>query len=647
VNHWEGARRVTGERSSRLDGLRGLPSNPYLTKKTQTYAIHFDLIAVAAVMVLGGIYAGSLLRIGWIPGDEGTLAQSALRVYRGELPHRDFSEAYTGGLSFLHALAFRGFGVNLFSLRIMSFLFFLAWLPALYYAARRFVNAPGAALVALTAVSWSYPNYVAAMPSWYNLFFATFGAAALLRYLEVRTSRWLFVAGVCGGASVLVKVTGLYYVAAVLLFLLFVEQSNGTPADPAAVDRRGRSGRGYRLVCGLGLGLYLAGITCMIWPEFHPGEAYEFLLPSVACVAILLAWERQGSASSETRFRSLAALTAPFLLGIAGIFGAFLMPYAASGSVRAMLHDLVASTQSRMVGLAGKEHAPTLFQVGRHGLAPMAILVFAMYGRWSRYRIVAAAIACMLGWTVFDSMQIIRMQSMYTWMMAGTLTPLVVLLGATLILGGPRCGADSALARQRLMLTISLAGVCTLIQYPVPYVTYFCYTAPLALLAAVACIGARRNPPGKLMLNILLLFYLAFGVFVMVPRHVFNPDLETGAVHAMSDARFGALRIDSTTPHYEELIPFLQAHSANGMMYAGRDCPELYFLTGLKNATRDDTGAPDAEVIAAVQAGSLRLVVLQDRTLYTSQAVSPALRAEIANALPNRRQIGRFSIYWR
>ena len=66
------------------------------------------------------------------------------------------------------------------------------------------------------------------MPSWYNLFFATFGAAALLRYLEVRTRRWLFVAGVCGGLSILMKVIGAYYIAGVLLFLAFLEQSESS-----------------------------------------------------------------------------------------------------------------------------------------------------------------------------------------------------------------------------------------------------------------------------------------------------------------------------------------------------------------------------------------------------------------------------------
>ena len=82
---------------------------------------------------------------------------------------------------------------------------------------------PVAGAVTLLAVAWSIPNYSAAMPSWYNLFFATFGLAALLRYIETQKRRWLLAAGLCGGISCLFKISGLYFVAGALLFLLFRE----------------------------------------------------------------------------------------------------------------------------------------------------------------------------------------------------------------------------------------------------------------------------------------------------------------------------------------------------------------------------------------------------------------------------------------
>ena len=76
------------------------------------------LMVLGAVLAVAGLYVGVHIGRGWVPADDGTLSQSALRVLHGQLPHRDFGEIYTGGLSFIHALAFRAFGVNLMSLRI-------------------------------------------------------------------------------------------------------------------------------------------------------------------------------------------------------------------------------------------------------------------------------------------------------------------------------------------------------------------------------------------------------------------------------------------------------------------------------------------------------------------------------------------------
>ena len=122
-------------------------------------------------------YMASHLKRGWVPHDEGTLGQSAERVLNGELPHRDFDD-YTGGLTFVHALAFREFGITSASMRIVLFVFFVPWVPAVFYVASRFGSPYSAGAVTLLSVAWSVPNYPGPMPSWYNLFFATFGAAA-------------------------------------------------------------------------------------------------------------------------------------------------------------------------------------------------------------------------------------------------------------------------------------------------------------------------------------------------------------------------------------------------------------------------------------------------------------------------------------
>jgi 4-amino-4-deoxy-L-arabinose transferase-like glycosyltransferase len=175
-----------------------------------------SLAVLLVVWALSLVWLGMFLRENWVPHDDGMLAQSAERALQGQLPHRDFDEVYTGGLSYLHAAAFKLFGTNLFSLREMLFIFFLLWVPALYFCASRFASPLAAGLATLVGVAWSVPVYPAAMPSWYCLFFATFGIAALFKYIEARATIWLFLAGLCGGLSFLVKSPGIYYIGVVL-----------------------------------------------------------------------------------------------------------------------------------------------------------------------------------------------------------------------------------------------------------------------------------------------------------------------------------------------------------------------------------------------------------------------------------------------
>src|SRR5687767_13953379 len=184
-------------------------------------------IGLIIVLLASAAYGSFFFDRGWIPHDDGTVALGAERLLSGEMPHRDYDEAYTGGLTVLHAIAFRIFGTNLVSLRLVLFLFFLAFVAALYGIARRLVNPAAAVLVTLLGVVWSLPNYFASLPSWYNLFFATFGVLALTRHLETGRPRWLFLAGLFAGASILFKIVGLYFIAAALLFLAFRETTLG------------------------------------------------------------------------------------------------------------------------------------------------------------------------------------------------------------------------------------------------------------------------------------------------------------------------------------------------------------------------------------------------------------------------------------
>ena len=189
--------------------------------------------AVPAVGLVGGaVFVASQLNHGWVPWDDGTLAQSAQRVLLGELPHRDFAELYTGGLSFLNAGVLWLTGGNLFWLRAPMLLLFLAYLSCVYLVARRFASPTVATLAALFAVAWGPPVYPAAMPSWYGLYLAVIGAYFLVRHHETGRRGWLFAAGVAGGLSICCKITGVWYVLAVALYLVYRAQER--PAESRA-----------------------------------------------------------------------------------------------------------------------------------------------------------------------------------------------------------------------------------------------------------------------------------------------------------------------------------------------------------------------------------------------------------------------------
>src|SRR5262252_6416243 len=104
------------------------------------------LWVLAVVWLLSLVYMAAYVKRGWVPHDEGTLGLSAERVLQGQLPHRDFDD-YTGGLTFLHALAFRVWGINSGSMRNVLLIFFVAWVPAVFYVASRFSAALSAGVV--------------------------------------------------------------------------------------------------------------------------------------------------------------------------------------------------------------------------------------------------------------------------------------------------------------------------------------------------------------------------------------------------------------------------------------------------------------------------------------------------------------------
>ena len=594
---------------------------------------------LAAVMVVVAAYVGFHLGDGWVPADDGILGQSALRVAQGQLPHRDFAEIYSGGLSLLHGLAFRIFGVKLMSLRYCVFLFFLVWVAAVYLIATRFTSAPAAGLITLLAVSWSYPNYPAAMPSWYNLFFATFGACALLRYLDAPQRRWLFVAGVCGGISLAIKVIGAYYIAGVLLFLAFVEQSMDCPSDCQNDERRGIS---YRVFSGGASLVFLATIFYFFHRRLGIAEGYLFVLPAAALVAMLIFYPHKGfQPGAPARFRRLFGMVVPFTCGVAAPLCLFLIPYARSGAVSSVFTGIMGSVAERSVGLGVIRPLTPVRAI--YALSLMGVIAAAMYLRELQGKLVGFAVSLGLLALLWKSNQDVVSG---TWSSVALLTPLVVVAGTVIVLRTGRSGALTSAQQQRIVLLIGVAGLCSYVQFPFAAPIYLLYSLPLTLLAAVAMVTYTRQLPGTIVIASVMVFYMLFGFVNLIPDHIYELTHKLGPFQQLSIERGAGLRVEAA-PWWGRTIQFLQQHGQNGTIYAGNDCPQLYFLSGLENATRDDAGATDDEVMTALQSDKLKLVVINERPFFAGSQMSPRLRAEIIKRFPEQRMLGIFRVLWR
>ncbi|MGD0841822.1 MAG: glycosyltransferase family 39 protein [Candidatus Acidiferrales bacterium] len=587
-----------------------------------------------------------------MPHDDGMLAQSAERALQGQLPHRDFDEVYTGGLSYLHAAAFKLFGTNLFSLREMLFIFFLLWVPALYFCASRFASPLAAGLATLVGVAWSVPVYPAAMPSWYCLFFATFGIAALFKYIEARATIWLFLAGLCGGLSFLVKSPGIYYIGVVLLFFLFCEQSQARAENEAEASASKPPGKIYPLFLRLSILAFVAALALLIHRLAGLTELYYFMLPGLALGLALLAREARPALRTDgTRFRNLFRMAIPFLAGAVLPVALFLIPYAATHSLGSFYRGVFVAPFMRI--------SMAVFLPPALGdliaLVPsVGLLAFACFSKRGESPYVAAAAAAGLV-TVLVAAPYHPIVYQFDWLSAGTMIPVIVVAGALVVLSGRAEWKLDELSRQRMFLILSAAALCSLIAFPYSSATYFCYVAPLVALAALAIVSAR-SPRPRLLPAMAAVFYAAFMMFMVTPgfaldsmsRWYVPPQLTV----PLGLPRAGALRVKPfDAAVYNRVISLVEQKARNGAVYAGPDSPEIYFLAGMQNPSRvifdgmEDYAHETSRVLAAIDSANPTVIVI-NRLPAVSTPFPVDLREALAARFPEKRDIGKFEVRW-
>ena len=114
------------------------------------------LISILAGVICYGLFYN---RSAWL-SVIGYSVSPAERVLQGEVPYRDFLYNYTPGILWLNAVLMHLFGVNLLTIHMGLFVFKVATLIVLYFAAKRLVGVWAALIPVALSLSWIGYKYI-------------------------------------------------------------------------------------------------------------------------------------------------------------------------------------------------------------------------------------------------------------------------------------------------------------------------------------------------------------------------------------------------------------------------------------------------------------------------------------------------------
>jgi hypothetical protein len=558
----------------------------------------------------------------------------------GALPHRDFGDPYTGGLSALGAVAFRIFGVRLTVLRDVMFAAFVLTLPVFFLIAARFVGPwPGAVVTGL-AVVWSVPNYPAAVPSWYNLFCAILALGAYLRFVDTGGRRWLAASGMAAGMSIALKIVGVYLVLALLLGLVYREQDRTSASIlPDAPDSAALPGgfRWYGIALTGALLLLPVALFALVRTNLTPATAAQFVVPGGALAGALVAREWAGGhGPSAERMRHLLHLAGPLLAGLAIPMIALVTPYVAAHALHPLVMDVLVRASQR---LRFATLAPPDLRSGWPSLAiGVVLLVSSHLGmRWQWLLSGVSAVIALVAGTVA------RFQAdtySFVWGAARIVIPLTVVSGCLLLGLADRRRDRGRAESERLFMVLSITSFCSLVQFPFSAPIYWCYVAPLAALAVVA---------------VLAVALLAFGVTRVNGQSLASLGItgDPGPMLAPLALDRAGLRVPTDDKEsYEELVALMRTHvGPSGYAYAGPDAPEVTFLAGLRDPTAslfdflDDSTTHVGSILAALRAHDVRVVALHHDAEFSP--LDSGLDSTLRRWYPEADTVGSFDVRWR
>lgn len=592
-----------------------------------------DAAVLAVVLGISAALVWPELFRGWYPWDDGAMGQVADRVLHGQLPHRDFDDPWTGGWSFMQAWIFQVFGTSLRMLRIPIFVAWLASLACGFRLARRFATPPVAGVATLAWGVWSLYAWHYPLLNWYYAPLALFASWGVIRFVESGRRRHLVLAGVMVGIAITFKITGLYLLAAFLLWCAMHVAYAGRHAST-----RGRSAGYAVLATGAGAVFVLLVVRLVLGlpAEIHGSALFLFALPSAACVAWLGWSARAAGVPAGAGVRALVALLAPLAAGMAVPLVPFAAAYVATGAVG----DLVVGVFVRPAARLSMIWSPPPGRMAMAGmmLAPFMLVLGVRYIRPARGHAMAA-VAVILGALAGGLAQ----HDQFTaWSVGVMVRSLPVMLPLVALWGSWRREEEPGPYGSVVFLLVTCAATSQLLQVPWSSLPYSLYAAPIAVLALVALLAHRNAAASPAV--------LFAGVFLVVAglghpaTSAEKPDPERWARLALPR---GGLLVSAQDSAMFQDVARLMAQRPAGPIHVIGDAPEFAFLSARLPVSRviydvlADSTAKDERLVLPLlaRAGVQTVLVLnqfgRNDSLTTRQA--RALRREF----PESRQLGR------
>ncbi len=324
----------------------------------------------------------------------------------------------------------------------------------------------------------------------------------------------------------------------------------------------------------------------------------------------------------------------------------FVVPYALAGALPELFRDVFV-LPFRQIDTARMD-LPPLFAL--LPALPYA-LVLAVFPAVSRRReaVLAAGLAVALG--VLLCLVVVPEIYRTIWYSARSLAVVAAVVGCGFL--ATSHGLTDR-KRQEIFLLVCSTALVSLVQFPFSAPIYFCYVAPLVALTFLAIVSADPRAPRRIHLAVIA-FYLLFAVLFTNRQYVFKLGWKFQRYEADTPLRLprAGLRVPADDARvYEAVVSTIREKSGGHGIYAGPDCPEVYFLSAQKSPTRyffdflgELYGYPDG-ILRLLQEKDVRLVVL-NKLLSHSREPGRALRTALLRRYPNFVEIGKFTVMWR